>query len=420
MKKAKLTIASLVLICSMALNLTACVIGAQAHDLMDGIEPGSVRVTDDFGSDAATVTNFALRLFKEANESGKNTLISPLCVMYALAMTANGAEGNTLEEMERTLGMSTDELNVYLHSYVSSITASEKYELSIANSIWFKDDERFSVNRSFLQTNADYYGADIYKAPFNLQTMSEINNWVRESTDGMIPRIINKIPSDTIMYLINALAFEAEWSNKYTDSDVREGKFTMEDGTKKTVEFMYASDGRYVEDENATGFVKYYKGSKYAFAAILPNEGISVDDYLSTLDAESLNAMLNEEHRVILKTALPKFETKYDTEMSSLLYNMGIKDAFYYATADFDGIGSYEGERIYIGSVIHKTYIKVDEDGTKAGAATAVEMDNGSASEPSQIETKYVYLDRPFIYMIIDYENNIPLFIGTMMDVKAQ
>ena len=419
MKKTRisLVIISLLLVCAMAVNLTGCTMKVQAKDLMEGITPNNVDALDDLSSQNADVTDFAIRLFKASNENGKNTLISPLSVLCALAMTANGAEEETLAQMEEVLGMTTDELNLYLYSYMKNLPQGDKYKLSLANSIWFTEDERFTVNQDFLQTNADYYGADIYKAPFDKQTLKDINNWVKQNTDGMIPEILDQIPPEAIMYLVNALAFEAEWSEIYEKHQVKDGEFTKEDGTKQDVKFMYGSEGTYFEDEKATGFMKRYKGGKYAFVAMLPNEGVSVSEYIASLDGESLNALLANPQYATVHTSIPKFETEYKVEMSEILKSMGMTEAFDMYNADFEGLGTSTDGNIYISRVLHKTFISVGEKGTKAGAATIVENKDGAAAEPT--EPKEVYLDRPFVYMLVDCENNIPFFIGTMMDVNS-
>lgn len=417
MKKTRisLVIISLLLVCAMAVNLTGCTMEVQAKDLMEGITPNTVNALDDLSSQNADVTDFAIRLFKASNESGNNTLISPLSVLCALAMTANGAEEETLQQMEEVLGMTNEDLNLYLYSYMKNLPQGDKYKLSLANSIWFTEDERFTVNQDFLQTNADYYGADIYKAPFNEQTKKDINNWVKQNTDEMIPEILDRVPVDAIMYLVNALAFETEWSAIYKKDQVREGVFTKEDNTKQNVDFMYGSEGTYLEDENAAGFMKHYKGGKYAFVAMLPDEGVSISDYIASLTGESVNALLTNPQHTTVYTAIPKFETEYSVEMSEILKDMGMPKAFDPNNAEFEGLGTSSAGNIFISRVLHKTFISVGEKGTKAGAATVVEMADGAAAEPQ--EPKEVYLDRPFVYMLIDCENNIPFFIGTMMDV---
>ena len=218
------------------------------------------------------------------------------------------------------------------------------------------------------------------------------------------------------MYLVNALAFEAEWMSIYKNNQVREGIFTTESGEEQSVDMMYSGEHVYLEDDNAKGFIKYYKGRKYAFAAILPDEGITVSEYINTLDGEGLYSLLSNAESATVRAAIPKFETEYSTEMAEVLCKMGMPTAFDPDRADFSGIGNYSSGNIFINRVIHKTHIRVDERGTKAGAVTVIEMGKNSAADPGEIKT--VYLDRPFVYMLIDCENNIPLFIGTTMNVK--
>ena len=413
-RKGILACLSLVLVCTMMLNLTGCATTVQAADLMVGVSPNQVSALEDLSAGYSAVADFAVRLFQASEESGKNTLISPLSVLCALAMTANGAEGETLHQMEDVLGMTAEKMNLYIYSYMQNLPQGGNYKLSLANSIWFTDHDRFTVNQDFLQTTADYYGADIYKAPFNEQTCKDINNWVKEKTDGMIPNALDQIPADALMYLINALAFDAEWADIYETHRVKDGEFTREDGTKQKCELMYSTESNYFEDEKATGFLKYYKGGKYAFVAMLPKEGVSVSEYIASLTGASLNAMLSNPEHTTVYASVPKFEAGYSVEMSEILKSMGMTDAFDPNRADFGGLGFSAGGNIRISGVIHKTFISVEEKGTKAAAVTIVEPGDGAAMEPEQL--REVYLDRPFVYMLIDCENNIPFFIGTLME----
>ena len=415
MKKITVTAVSLLLLCSFCLNFVGCT-SIKAQDLMENVHSNRVEKISDLSQNSATLTDFALRLFNESMASGdKNSSIAPLSVLCALAMVANGADGNTREQLENTLGMSVDALNVYLYSYVNSLPQGEKYKLELANSIWFTDDQRFTVNQDFLQTNADYHDADVYKAPFNKSTLNDINRWVKDETDGMIDKILDEIPPEAVMYLVNTLAFEAEWTEIYERYQVKDGTFTTENGEEQNAKFMFSTEGSYLEDENATGFIKYYKERKYAFVALLPNENVSIADYVASLNGEKLNKMLSEPTVATVYTSIPKFESEYSIEMSDVLKTMGLTDAFDPHTADFTKLGSSSDGNIFINRVLHKTYISVAEKGTKAGAVTVIEIGCGSA-EPS--EPKYVYLDRPFVYMLIDTETNIPFFIGTQMSLK--
>jgi len=410
------TMISLALIGVLAINLIGCAKARQAENLMANITPNAMAMVDDSAIYDEEVVDFALRLFKTSEESGENILISPLSVVYALAMTANGAEGKTLTQMETVLGVTSEELNRYLCQYMKNLPQNEQCKLHLANSIWFSDDTGFLVNQEFLQRNGDYYGADIYKAPFNNQTCKEINNWVKENTDGMIPEILDQIPKDAVMYLINALAFDGNWVKVYEKNQIKDGEFTREDGKKQDAEFMYGTENAYLEDDKATGFMKYYKGGNYAFVALLPKESVTISEYIATMEGEGIYTLLKNPQYTQVRTSIPKFETEYEVEMSNILMEMGMTDAFDGYYADFDRLGVYDGGNIYISRVLHKTFITLGEQGTKAGAATVVEMQKVTSVKPQKF--KEVYLDRPFVYMIVDCENMMPLFIGTMMDVE--
>ena len=385
---------------------------------MEEITPSAAvgATEEELRSGAAKEADFAVRLFRRCFDAEKNTLVSPLSVLSALAMTANGAKGETLAEMEKTLGMSTNELNAYFKSMLERIRAEEgdTFRFHLANSVWFTSDERFTVNRDFLQTNADYYGADVYRAPFDDATLAAINGWVNENTDGMIPSILDRIPADALMYLVNALAFEAEWIEIYDEYQVYPGDFKLADGMTRKVDFMHSEESRYLADgDAAVGFVKNYKGGKYAFAALLPKAGTSLSDYIASLDGERLLGILSSSEICTVNAALPKFEVEFSDDLAEALGDMGMPAAFG-PSADFSGLGTSTGGNISISRVLHKTFISVAEQGTRAGAATVVEMNDGCA--PEFEEPKYVTLDRPFVYMLIDRETNVPFFIGTLTD----
>ena len=264
-----------------------------------------------------------------------------------------------------------------------------------------------------MQTNANYYGADIYKTSFGKQTVDDINGWVNNKTDGMIPSLIDEIPDSALMYLINALAFEAEWSECYEKRDVKKGDFKRIDGTKQSVDFMYSTEYGYLNDGNAQGFIKYYNYSDYAFVALMPNQNISLEQYVSSLDGNRLFDLVSNVKSISVEAAIPKFEYEYSVKLSDTLKSMGMPIAFDDVNADFSGIGTSAGN-IYIDEVLHKTYIQVAEMGTKAGAATAVAINGGGFPTEGP---KRVYLDRPFVYMLIDCKNKAPFLIGTVTDV---
>lgn len=402
---------------------SGCAASVKSKNLTDGIKPGAVPVYSSFEKGENTaVADFAAKLIKNAKSENGNVVVSPLSVLCALAMTANGADGETLSQMEEVFGMDIETLNNYLHSTANLLPSDEGYTFDIANSLWITNDEgKFVVNDDFLRVVKSYYDAGVFTADFSdKQTLKDINSWVTQKTNGQIQNILDKIDENAVMYLVNALNFEADWLNQYYENDVHTGTFTKDDGRTQDAEFMYMSENGYLEDENTTGFIKYYKDKKYAFICLLPDENVKTEDYLNTLNGEKLSNLLNNidaEQKV--ETAIPKFETTFDTEMSELFKNLGMTDAFDWRVADFSKMGAAQqaGENVCINRVIHKGFIRVAEKGTQAGAATVVEMIAEGAmfiEEPP----KQVYLDRPFVYMIIDTQNNLPLFIGTVCEIE--
>lgn len=356
-------------------------------------------------------TAFALSLLQNTVKE-ENILISPYSVVQALGMTANGAAGQTRTEMEQVIGgMPMEKLNPYLYTQRMNQPDSEKCKLSTANSIWFRDD--IDVKQRFLQTNADYYGADAFSAPFDSTTVDDINKWVRTETDGMIPELLKEIPTDVVMYLVDAVAFDAKWKHPYeTEDQLGTRNFTACDGTVQTAELMYSDEYYYLSDEHADGFLKYYEGDRYAFAALLPEEGLSVTEYIAGLTAEGLHETLANPEGTSVYAGLPKFSYDYDTELKDPLKTMGMPTAFHTKEADFSGIADLDGD-FYISRVLHKTHIDVFEAGTKAAAVTAVEMTNDGV----MMYAHEVILDRPFVYCIVDTETALPVFIGALMNV---
>ncbi len=357
-------------------------------------------------------TDFALELLKNTVSENENVLVSPYSVVQALAMTGNGADGITKEEFENVIGggIDFDELNKYLYTQRTGQPNDERCKLLTANSVWTRNDEsRISPYPEFLQKVVDYYNAELFKAPFDEKTVSEVNNWVDTNTDHMIPKIVNEIDPETVMMLINAVTFDAKWQNMYYKEDVFEHDFTNYNGTVQQAEMMFSDEYSYLEDENATGFYKYYQGGRYAFAALLPNEDISVTDYVNSLTPESLHNVLSNPQEDYIKAGLPKFSYDYGRELSGILADMGMPSAF--DNADFSKLAP---QFIFISKVIHKTHIDVFEEGTRAAAVTVVEAPDGCPAPPE----KEIILDRPFVYCIVDTETYLPVFMGTLMNLE--
>lgn len=409
---------ALILMFSLMTGMSTALSGcgsAQAADLMSGVTGKEVEEAD-LNAYAAAVTDFGVRLFQNSIEREENTLVSPLSVLCALGMTANGAKEETLTQMERVLGLSVEELNACLHTYMARLPQGKRYQLSLANSIWFTENKRFTVAQEFLQRNADYYGAALFQSSFDDSTAEAINRWVEKNTNGKIEEIVDEISGDAVMYLVNALAFEAKWQTAYEKSQLQSGIFTEEKGERDEVEMMFSEEDRYLEDELATGFIKYYADRAYAFAALLPKEGVTVAEYAASLTGAHLNELLSYAETAVVEVGIPQFESEYEVELSEHLKRMGMTDAFDENAADFSGLGSSAAGNLFISGILHKTWISVDEEGTKAGAAADVGI--ADCAMPDGENVKQVILDRPFVYILLDCENNLPIFIGTVMNVE--
>ncbi len=357
------------------------------------------------------VADFGSELLKNTWKKDENIMISPVSVFNALVMAANGASGETLAQFEEVFGISLNESNNYFKSYNASLPSGDKYKLDVANSIWIRNS--FNVEQDFLQKNKEIFDAEVQQTEFNNKTVSDINNWVKENTDGMIPEIINQISPNAHMYLINALAFDAEWKKVYNKDEIIDNIFTKESGETDNVPFMYSNENTYIEDDNTTGFVKYYADSKYAFVALLPKEGIKMKDYIKTLNGKKLRTLFDNKIDVKVNASIPKFKSEYSTSLRETLQKMGLIDAFNTLKADFSGMGIPDsGSGLCIADVLHKTFIEVDEKGTKAGAVTGIVMETTGV-----VEIKTVHLDRPFVYMLVDCDSWIPAFLGMVQSL---
>lgn len=400
-------------LCAGTVNLSGCTAGIRAADLTEGIKakPVSGRAADDAFKNSSA--DFAIRLFQKTRDDSKNSLISPLSVMLALSMTANGAKGETLTQTESLLGgdIPMETLNEYLYSYIKALPSEKTAKLNIANSIWVRDNG-FTAEKAFLQKNADYFDAAVYKSAFDVKTLRYINNWVKKNTDGMIEKIIDDIDPDAVMYLINTVLFDAEWENIYKKDEVRDGTFTALDGTKRTASMMYSAEHLYLDDGKAIGFIKPYRNG-YSFVALLPNEDISLSDYAASMTGKSFADTIKNAEDVPVEAAMPKFSYDYDIEMSGALKALGMSLPFDPEKADFSALGYYESGNIFISRVLHKAYITVDEKGTKAGAATAADIK--ATSDTGGLYS--VTLDRPFVYAVIDDACGLPVFVGAVTDI---
>ena len=370
------------------------------------------------------IGGFSTELFKntvkdDLSNGEKNTLVSPASVAFALGMTENGAGGKTLEQMQNVLckGVDTDKFNENMKRWLSrSLTLqSENSRLDFANAVWVNDKGGITPTQQFAKACKEMYNASVFRSEFNDKTAADINNWVSQKTNGMIPSIIDGFEGNEASCLLNCAAFDAKWIKPYEESQIKQNeKFTNAKGEEIKCTMLESVESDYIENGRATGFVKRYNG-KYSFMAVLPNEDKSIGDFVSALDFDELSELYaSRKQNVDVYAKLPQFKFDYSSELGNTLKNMGMSDAFS-AGADFSNM--FENAQMKIDRVLHKTHIELDAQGTKAAAATAVTNRNMAMQKE---DSKTVHLDRPFVFAIMDTELGVPVFIGTVGDPTVQ
>ena len=368
----------------------------------------------------AAMLRFSAELFRQAaaQDKGKNLLVSPLSVLTALSMAANGAKGDTLAQLEQTLGqgLTVDDLNAYLYTLEKTLPNTEQSHMYLANSVWVNNAVRATVKRPFLRNMLSYYGAGINACRFDQAGIDAVNNWVKENTEGMIDSILKHPDPSILMALLNALAFDAKWERPFQEAAVGEAPFTRADGTETTCDMMRSEEKIYLEDETTTGLIKPYFGGDYRFVALLPDETIPIEEYIASLTPEKLSALLSgAQNGVTVKAGLPKFTFDYDVNLNGILQDMGVKNLFDPNACDFSGMFP-EGSGAYVSDVLHKTFIEVNSEGTRAAAVTAVIIEK-NAMIP--FDSKTVVLDRPFVFLITMGEADTPVFIGVVNEPRG-
>ena len=409
-------ITTLVLALVLLLSLPGC--GVRAQELTADFEPQVMDTTTDLTAGGEAVTDFALSLLREERSGSVSVLLSPVSILNALGMVANGASGTTLKQIETATGMSLHQLNDFLYTYRMSLPADSKTcKVALANSAWLRDT--FRVEDAFLRSCVNYYSAEVYRSAFDGGLVTDLNRWVSKKTNGMISDLLEKEPgAQTMLYLVNAACFDAKWETPYTKENVRtDGIFTAASGKRQTADYLDSHETIYLSGNNVSGFLKPYDGGKYAFVALVPDEGVTLADYLQNLTGEHLYQMITDHHYADVQASIPKFTARSELELEEPLRAAGISDLFDVSAADLRGLGSApNGNTLYVNSVLHKTYLELDENGTKAAAATSLDVTAGAA--PPSEDVKTVTLDRPFLYMVVDTHACVPLFMGTVTSME--
>ncbi|HOO84034.1 MAG TPA: serpin family protein [Prolixibacteraceae bacterium] len=345
-----------------------------------------------------------------------NILVSPLSISQALSMALNGAKDQTFAEMQSVLGFegfSLEETNKSNQEIVSSLLNHDPLvELNIANSIWYRND--FNAKQAFIENNSRYYLAETSKFdPANpVDAKNAMNKWVDKNTKGKIEKIIDNVNPDDVMFLINAVYFKADWKTQFKKSNTTTKSFTLDNGTSKEVETMIGEvQLSYYNDEKFSVIKLPYGSGKFNLLIYLPEEGYTTNDIAPLL--ESTNFKLLRENPLSKRDIwLPKFEFRYEKPLNNALMQMGMKEAFDKYNANFSNISDLE---IYISKVMHKAYIKTDEEGSEAAAVTSVTFGVTSVG-PSEV----IKINRSFLFAIVEEDTESILFMGKVFDPSAK
>ena len=355
-------------------------------------------------------SEFVLGVMKRCiNESqGENVLISADSILFALEMTAAGADGDTLKQMTQTMVPGAENTEA-LQFALERMKNLQNNSLKIANSIWLNEAKVAHVYDDYLTFVKGNFDAGVDALAFGPAAEAAINKWVEEKTEGRIKDLVKDLSSEGLMVLVNAIAFDGKWVKTYSDDHIYTGSFTNADGSKQDVTFLSGEEQVYLNNGKASGFLKNYDDGKYAFMTILPDdEKADINQFVADMTAEEYWAFWNSQTTEWeVSTVFPEFKNEYQANLNNILIDMGMKDAFDPDKADFSNMAK---TMPYISTVMHKTFIDVDRAGTKAAAATAVVM-NDSCAAPSE---KSVICNRPFAYAIVDRDTGLAVFLGTV------
>lgn len=382
--------------------------GNKTTDSTRKVDPRLIEANNQFG--------FALlHQLREADEA-KNLFFSPTSITLALAMTYNGAAGETEQAMAKVMsleGMSKEELNQAALDLRRSLqSADPKVELAIANSLWAR--QGISFKRQFLETNRQYFGAQVSVLDFaDPDAPQTINRWVDANTRGKIKKIVDNIPASTVMFLINAIYLNGKWQKPFDKSLTQEKPFHLANGEQKRVPMM-AQTGKfpYLKGENFQMVSLPYGQGRLSMVVVLPDEGISLNEWLKSLDAKSWKEWTSRLVTTDGELQLPRFKTEYDKTLNDALKSLGMAVAFDPDRADFTGM---RDERdLFLEKVHHKAVVEVNEEGTEAAAVTSVQVGITSVQQPRPPFKMIV--DHPFFFAIRDTRTGMVLFMGAVTE----
>ncbi len=362
----------------------------------------------EFGLDLLK-NNLEFQLYEDEDEN--NIVISPISISAMLAMTANGADGKTLAEFESVMHTSIKDYNDFFRKYASSLAKDKKSKVNLANSLWLNSSKATKAKNSFVKKISKSYFADVFNKPFNDATNKLMNKWVEKNSNGMIKNMMSSINENASMYALNSVYFNSKWLKTYdSENEVTLGNFETIYGEDVELYKMDSTESILIKDDNTIGFIKPYQDKKYGFVALLPSENSDFYDYVQELDSDKINSLIK--NKKIIKdgiiASIPRFNTDYTRKLKPVLQNLGLTRAFTPNNADFSKINGKESP--FLTNIMNQNKIRVTEKGTEASSATGEEPDSDY-----DFDSVIIKLERPFVYMVYDFENNVPIFLGTFI-----
>lgn len=410
---------SLFLSCSL---LTGCAVGLTQPQssikplpVPQGTLPPVTALADLNQESLKSYRSFSLELLRNNMTAGENTLVSPLSVTLALGMTANGAAEETLAQFETLFGLSRDDLNSLCARFMADYASlGGSTQATLVNSLWADPD--VALANGFVLRCQETYGAQLFQQDLqDPATVEAVNRWVSEATRGLIPSVVDHFSEDTVLALINAIYLKNQFQRSFeTPSFEWEMDFTSADGSVIHPKGMHngTRNEEYIATENGQGVLLPYDDGRLGLLLMLPQEDVSLADYLASWDGDTVSQLLSARQETRVSLTCPKFKTEWSDSLRNCLQAMGLSAAFDPGAADFSAMGSAGGNPLYIGDVIHKTAFELNEKGTEAAAVTAVMMAPTAAMPPQDLI--YLTFDRPFVYGIVDIQSGTPLFLGAM------
>jgi serpin B len=384
------------------------------------LTPEEILLTAAAPQAIASSNEFGIELFaKVAADESDNLMLSPLSASTALTMLLNGCGGATLDQLKETLkypaAMALPDINKAYKSLVSQLlTADPKVTLSLANAIFYR--EGFNVKAPFLNTMDTDYEAQIAALDFGLPSaLTAINKWASDNTKGKIPKVLDEISADAVMFIMNALYFKGDWSYQFDEDKTTNRPFYLNGGSQISVSTMSGEVGaRTATGQGYSAIEMPYGRTNFTMSVIVP-EG-SLDDFTSEFTAakwDDITAAFDQTDEFgKLNVYMPKFKFSYEKYLNQQLQSMGMIDAFT-GSADLSGIAD---ANIFVSFVKQNTFVAVDEVGTEAAAVTTIGIE--LTSFPPQ--PRQFIIDKPFIFAIRERTTNTLLFIGQVTDPSAE